>query len=196
MKKYVVEGYFLVEEGSGRKKDFDNKGYGFAIIDNASRINLLINKGNAYYDLGINFASAKRSALDKLCDGDWSLLQQDEVLCSLIVSCVAHDLEFLDVIPNSFYLNIPNFASQLQALVKNKLYIQYEKCPVERIGAFLEWAEEDLKKVSDYIEKQEKGKVALEKLIGKKEQESLEEDIDDKEAADYDAKIDHNSHGI
>lgn len=172
-----------------RKRDIVKEGAGFVVIVAGAYYRLLVDGNGLYYDLGISLISGEE-ILYKFCAGDFSVLQERQDLCDEIIKHIANNIELLDIIPNSLYLNIPNFAERLQDAVKIRLYDDYSKCSVDNIDEFLAKAEKDLKKVSAYIEKQEKGKTVLDLLTGEKKIEAVE--TDDKEAADYDAILDHN----
>lgn len=194
MKVYRKEKHYLVDADASfdtPQIEIKEKGSGLAVIKDGGFFCLLVEHNDSYYDLGIVGTDNERATLRKLCAGYWSVLKERQDLCDAIIKHIAKNLELLDMIPNFFYLNIPNFAERLQTAVKLRLYDDYAKGSADKIDDFLVQAEQDLNKVSAYIEKQEKGKAALDLLTGEKKTEAVE--TDDKEAADYDEILDHNS---
>lgn len=190
MTKYVIKDNELFLEGAfiqGGHKILAS-GNGFVVIDDgADRLRLLIKKNeNEFYDLGEPFLDVQLEALKAICKGKWKI---SAIVEERIIICIAKDPALLDVIPNFFYMNIPNFAEKLQCEWKNQVYSAYANCKLSEIDKLLVQVEEESKKVADYIEKQEKGMALLEKLTKTENPEN--EETDDKEAADYDAIIDH-----
>ena len=174
MKVYRKEKNYLVDADAlsdTTQMEIKEKGSGLAVIKPGGFFRLLVEHNDLYYDLGIVGADNERATLRKLCAGYWSVLKERQDLCDAIIKHIAKNLELLDMIPNFFYLNIPNFAERLQTAVKLRLYDEYAKCSTAKIDDFLVQAEQDLNKVSAYIEKQEKGKTALDLLTGEKESE-------------------------